>query len=184
MHVESNAERVVEVVTRQGRAKEGVIVSSGSEWTVMRVIDELRLDGWSCLRNDDITDVRDDEAHRFAERVIFSEPDARDAFREPKLPLDSTQSLLSTLSNQGLLTVRCSDGDFLLGEALEVTPDEVVVQAIGPQGAWYGHATKIALADVSAVGWGDWYARMFAKYAHPRPAPTGTVPRDTAALSR
>lgn len=158
----ADQQRVVSI-RRSWDAREtpGVVRRVGAVWALVQVIDDLRLDGWECLRLADVARVRRGEAERFAEHVLRRTR----RLSAPAAPLDTTSRLLSWLARRRMVALECEgDRDFLLGRILEVDDEAALVQSIDVGGCWRTWATRVTLTDVTRVAFGDHSARMYARH--------------------
>jgi hypothetical protein len=173
----ADPKRVV-VIRRSFSTGLGVVCRVGVEWALVRIIDDLRVDGWECLRVRDVESVTRGTHERFAEKVLSL------SSAVPRLSLDSTHALLDGLPARRLVALECEgDGDFLLGRSLALDEASVVVHPIKASGRWFGHATRVRLDDITRVAFGDHYARMFERHGPPWRAPRA-APRDRSRGSR
>lgn len=147
----------------------GRVEAVGSEWALLRTVNDLRLDGWECVRLVDTTAVLRGASERFAEKIIRSEHPNDVA--PPELALGNTATLLSSLSLARLVALECEeDGDFLLGIVVRVSSRSADVYAVNSTGAWGKRAVRVQLADLTRVQFGTHYNAMFERYASARPA--------------
>ncbi len=152
----------------------GVVCRVGAKWALARIIDDLRVDGWECLRVRDVESTTRGKHERFAEKVL------RLTSPVPTLSLDSTHALLEGLPARRLVILECErDGDFLLGRMLALDEDSVVIHTIDAAGHWCGHATRVRLDDLTKVKFGDHYSAIFQRHEA-----TWRPPRSTRERSR
>lgn len=154
----------------------GRIEAVGAEWVLLGIINDLRLDGWECVRLADTTAVVRGASERFAEKIIRSEHP--NDVGPPELALGNTVTLLRSLGSTRLLALECEeDGDFLLGYVVRVGPRSADVHAVSSTGTWGERAVRVQLADLTRVQFGTHYNAMFERYASARHAPAGAAPR-------
>jgi hypothetical protein len=168
----ANPSRVVQVERRGSTTRPlGVIHRVGRAWIQVRVIDDLRFDGWEWLRRADVVRVERTTGTRFADRVLTPS-----AVEGPSPALESTAALLTDLPARRLVILECeADGDFLLGRILSVEASSAVVHAIDAAGRWFGHATRVVLDDVTRVHDGSHYARTYERHGDRWRPPVGGV---------
>lgn len=141
--------------------------SGSAEWVLLGIVDDLRLDGWQCVRLADITAVVRGASERFAERVIRRQ--YPNAVGPPELSLGGAVTLLRSLGSTQLVALECEEaGDFLLGYVVGVTPRSVDVHAVSSKGTWGERAERVQLADLTRVQVGTHYNAMFERYASRR----------------
>ncbi|MDP1914747.1 MAG: hypothetical protein Q8L14_00790 [Myxococcales bacterium] len=133
-------------------------------------MNDLRLDGWECLRVRDVESTRRGSHERFAQKVL------RLGAAPPRVSLGSTRALVESLPPRRLVVVECeADDDFLLGRILGFDDRFVDVHSIDASGRWAGHATRVSLEEITRLQFGDHYSRSFerhgAKWRAPRSAP-------------
>jgi hypothetical protein len=157
----ANPSRVVQVERHGSTTRPlGVVHRVGRVWVQVRVIDDLRFDGWEWLRRADFVRVERTTGTRFADRVLTP-----GAVEGPTPALASTAALLTDLPAKRLVILECeADGDFLLGRILSVEHSSAVVHAIDSAGRWFDHATRVDLDDVSRVHLGSQYARTYERH--------------------
>ncbi len=167
----ADAKRVV-LIRRSFSKGLGVVCRVGAEWALVRIIDDLRVDGWECLRVRDVEQTTRGTHERFAEKVLRLKSPV------PKLSLESSHALLEGLPARRLVILECEgDGDFLLGRMLALEKNSVVVHTIDAAGHWCGHATRVLLDDVTKVKFGDHYSRIFQRHGAMWRAPRSTRER-------
>jgi len=152
----------------------------GKEWLLAHKVDDLRVDGWECLRIRDVRGVSRGAHEPFAERVLGGEK-ALDQHEHPDVDLDDAAGLLRGLRGRPMVTWECeADGAFLLGTILRVGRRSAVIHPVGANGVWFRHAVRVALEDITRVAAADHYGRMFERYARVRPRVTRVKDRAKA----
>lgn len=154
----------------------GVVCRVGAEWALVRVVNDLRLDGWECLRLRDVESTRRGSHERFAEKVL------RLGTAPPRVSLGTTRALVESLPPRRLVVVECeADDDFLLGRILATDERFVDVHGIDASARWARHATRVNLEDITRLQFGDHYSRSFERHEAKWRAPR-SAPRDRARL--
>ena len=167
----ADAKRVV-LIRRSFSSGLGVVCGVGAQWALVRIIDDLRVDGWECLRVRDVEAITRGTHERFAEKVLRLKSSV------PPLSLESTHALLEGLPARRLVILECEgDGDFLLGRMLALDEHSVVIHTIDAAGHWCGHATRVRLDDLTKVKFGDHYSAIFQRHGATWHAPRSTRER-------
>jgi hypothetical protein len=113
-------------------------------------------------------------------RYIISHDHLLDEAEHPDVGLDDTASLLRSIRDRPVVTLRCEgDGDFLIGRVLRVGARSAVFHPFDTAGKWFRDATTVKLADVTCVRVGYHYAAVYERYVRPWKAPQHTNPRSS-----
>jgi hypothetical protein len=160
----------------------GMVCGVGQSWLLVHIVDDLRFDGYECLRVQDVTGVSRGRHERFAWRVLVGARGATE-LEHPALPLEATGPMLRALRATPLIALVCEDDDdFLLGHLLRVDANSATIHTIDAAGKWSRSATRVALRDITRVQFGDHYSLVFTAHAPPRPAPRSTLARQSRSV--
>lgn len=178
-----NERRVVSItrVFDTSRGTPGIVRQVRKEWALVQVVDDLRLDGWECIRLADVVAVTRGSSERFAERVLRKEG-VLGSPAPAQVTLNDVVTFVRTLLPLPVLALECEgDSDFLLGKPLRATSRHVVVHEVDGGGVWLRRSTRVQLSDITRVQFGDDYGRMFERYApRARQSPARIVDRKLA----
>lgn len=140
----------------------GYVAKFNSHWVLMNVVDDgIRFDGFQALRTSDIVSIQVPAANAaFVEKALELRNESRPASDCIRLA-SLTELIASTASLFPLVTIhqevhrpdQCDIGRF---EAIE--GESLILHGIDPEAHWHGSETKIPVANITRVDFGDSYA--------------------------
>jgi hypothetical protein len=144
----------------------GFVSVVGETWVVLQTIDaRMRLDGYSAIRLEDVTDCRSEDDHSFTAKALSLRGD-----RPARPGVDATglANLLSSAQRQfGLVSIfieRHAPDVCYIGRVLEVNSTDLTLEPIDPEARWQ-EPEVYELHDITRVDFGGSYEQALALVA-------------------
>lgn len=143
------------------------------ELFLVQEVNDLELDGYSVLRLRDVTEVRNGQHERFAERVIEGEGVlAQVRPPEPPVALASWTILFQSIAaaRWPLVILDCEEYDdepMYVGRVVEAGAATVSFRCVDALGVWDAAPDDVPYEQITAVRFGDRYTTILARYVPP-----------------
>lgn len=147
----------------------GFILAISKEFMLIQTDFDFRLDGYTIIRRDDFSFIRNSSYEKTQTKIYKSEGLLNEGFGfDPKFSIESWKSILTQLKELNFHVIIESDNkkvlNFHIGQIVKTTNKSVFIHNYDPNGILDKMPTKIKFKKIRTLKFDDNYSKVFRKY--------------------